>query len=423
MDSPLALLRQDIDDAISVGVIPLITGESGVGKTAMVREVARRRKLPLYTLIGSIEDPTSINGFPVVDDADVLDSLGRRRKVIRFAPRDFLVEINEKHDGRALIFFDELTSTAPATAAALLRTMMDKVFGDYALDPYKMAMVAACNPPDLAANGQEIPLPMSNRLMHLTYPCDHAAAVEWAANFVSYWGNPVQVGFDGEFVSEESMIRARALVGGFIVKNPSWWHYTLTEAGGKDARKHESADFAGGTVGVHTARSWDRVSWHLGMCLQRHQSPYTIQRRVIGEVGSAAASLFQVHLQNSEIPDPEEILKNPKDYRPTNRPDVDFTVMGGVTAAVERNSTPERLLACMQICRNVVDYRGSYEAGALAVGRLAKLLDAKSLKAIADKARLKPEMLLNLKRDLAELLKPFMAMSRNVFNDLNRGET
>jgi len=414
LEKPLELLEQDIENAIEVGSIPLITGESGVGKTAMIEAIFRRRKLPLYKLIGSLCDPTDINGFPVIGDEVITDSAGVRHKPIKFAPRDFMLEIVNKHGGRAGIFFDELTSVGPAVQAAMLTSMQTKRFGDFQLDPYKVAIVAACNPPGLAANGQELSLPMANRLVHMAYPCDHATAIEWAGNFVAYWGMPPKVGFDGAFVPEPFMVRARGAVAGFIVRMPSWWHYTLNDTGAKDKKAKEAAagmDFAGGTVGFPTPRSWDRVAHHLGLCLSKNRSPLTIQRLVAGEVGVTAATDFQTYLQSVDIPDPEVVLAAPDKYEPSGRLDVDFTVMTGVTAAVEANPTADRVLACMTVCNVISQKRGAYEAGAVAVTRLGKLLVEKRLKEIADKVKMKPAELAAMKMKLYELYKPYMSMS------------
>lgn len=222
-ENPVENLVDDLVASIEVGTIPMFWGPPGVGKTAIIGAIGRRLKLPVHTLIGSLCDPTDVNGFPVVSKDRVSDKSGKNHPVLEFAPRKWLVELNETG---GILFFDELTSCPPAVQAALLRSMLDKVFGDYALDPERVAMIAAGNSADVAANGQELPAPMINRLDHYQFPMEPRAAVarEWAENFAGYWGNPPVVRFGDKVVSEASMSRARSYVAGYIISFPDAWH-------------------------------------------------------------------------------------------------------------------------------------------------------------------------------------------------------
>ena len=408
------MLEEDIVDAISVGSDVLLTGESGVGKTALIQSIGKRLNRKVFTIIGSLCDPTDINGFPVVDEY-VIDAAGRKRKVIKFAPRDFLVEIVNELKGKAIVFFDELTSSPPSVQAALLRTVQTKQFGDFQLDPYKVAIVAACNPPDVAANGQEIPIPMANRLLHLKFPCDTVAAIEWTLNFTGYWGAPPKVGFDDEFLSHEVMIRARSTVAAFIKRFPNWWHYTM-----RTPKERETEDFAGGTVGFTTPRSWDRVSRHLGLCLSRNRPPISIARLVVGEVGAAAAVDFESFIRENEIPDPEDVLRSPSTYRPSGRVDVDYAVMTGVAAAVTANVSPERILAGFTVCNRICEARGTdgsptYEAAYVAASQIGKLVGKKALKDLQKSFKMSAEAIAAFVQDVQALVKPFRGLRLNIF--------
>ena len=85
------------------------------------------------------------------------------------------------------VFFDEVNTASPATQAALLRVCSERVVGDLALPP-STVVLAAANPPSVAADGWELAAPMANRFCHLDWrlPADVVAA-----GFLGGWPAPV----------------------------------------------------------------------------------------------------------------------------------------------------------------------------------------------------------------------------------------
>lgn len=382
MDEPKPVedLVEDVIASIKVGSIPMIWGDAGLGKTQIAYAIARRMKLKrVVTLIGSLCDPTDINGFPTVGQVRIKDANGNDHPVIEFAPRKWLLEV-DAHGG--MIFFDELTSSPPAVQAALLRSMLDKVFGDFAVDPTRVAMLAAGNPPDIAVNGQELGAPMVNRLDHYQFPMGAAAAKEWAANFPSYWGNPRLIKFGDDVVSESSMLRARSFVAGFIKTFPDFWHQRPGSVphGKQDGKKEKlAAQTDDGQTGWPSPRSWDRVSWHLGRCLESGLPPIESMRRVAAAIGSGAATHFTQYLRETAIPDPETLLADPDKYEPTGRPDLDFSTLAAVAASVEAHTNPARYLSAWTLISRSFGGGGNkgnvaYEAAAPAARRLCLML-------------------------------------------------
>ena len=76
--------------------------------------------------------------------------------------------------GQWVLFLDELTTCPPAVQAALLGVIAENRVGDAVL-PDTVWKLAACNPPDCAANGSELEPPLANRLCHLTWETDAEA--------------------------------------------------------------------------------------------------------------------------------------------------------------------------------------------------------------------------------------------------------
>ena len=73
--------------------------------------------------------------------------------------------------GEGVAFFDEISTAPPAVQAALLRVVLERTVGDLRL-PDGVAVVAAANPPDQAADGWELSAPLANRFCHLDWPLD-----------------------------------------------------------------------------------------------------------------------------------------------------------------------------------------------------------------------------------------------------------
>jgi MoxR-like ATPase len=129
------------------GVPVLVWGTPGTGKSTFI-ESLQRDGFPVYTMIASLHDPTDFNGLPVLHN-------GR----MRFAPPEW-VYLFEEH-GQGILFLDELTTAPPTVQAALLRLVLERKVGAHSL-PAGVRIVAAANPPDIAASGWELSPPLAN---------------------------------------------------------------------------------------------------------------------------------------------------------------------------------------------------------------------------------------------------------------------
>lgn len=324
----VAELRRHVLHAVQSQVNVLLLGSPGVGKTAFINHLATDLGIQCHTTIGAMCDPTDINGFPT-RGAVVRDSRGNEIPTVEFAPRKFLVNLADKG---GFWFLDEITGAMPATASALLRTIQDKVAGEFALDPYKVAIIAAANPADVAVNGQLLGAPMSNRFCILGYPEGPRARQEWCRNVVSYWGRPPKIGF-GKFVLDERLfLKARSWVSGFLGRQPGLWlQLPDTEAGREQPWP--------------SPRAWTAVAAVIARVLQDGLDQYEAVPLAAGLVGSGAAIQLSAFLKYKDLPDPEEMLAKPESYKPTGKGDVDDAALRGVTEAFIAQPTEERLLA------------------------------------------------------------------------------
>ena len=153
--------------AVAARVPVLLWGAPGTGKTSAIRAMAQTMGLPCETVIASIREPSDFAGLPIV----VGDG-------VRFAPPAWARRLAEA--GHGLLFLDELSTAPPAVQAALLRVVLERVVGDLTL-PDAVAVVAAANPPEQAADGWDLSAPLANRLCHLAWRTDPRSVADGLA--------------------------------------------------------------------------------------------------------------------------------------------------------------------------------------------------------------------------------------------------
>src|ERR1700744_5908581 len=188
--------------AVAARVPVLLWGAPGTGKTSAIRSMAEAMDLPCETVIASIREPSDFAGLPIV--------VG---EVVRFAPPAWARRLAES--GRGLLFLDELSTAPPAVQAALLRVVLERAVGALTL-PDEVAVVAAANPPEQAADGWDLSAPLANRLCHLTWQTDPRSVAEGLAGG---WGPAPGPDLGGDWAAEE--ILARGLVGAFLRVRPA----------------------------------------------------------------------------------------------------------------------------------------------------------------------------------------------------------
>ena len=165
-----------ITAAIKAGVVPILKGSPGIGKSQIVHQIAQTYNLKVIDLRLSQCDPTDLAGFPTIigDKADYLpmahfpiegDPMPRR-------PDGLL------YDGWAL-FLDEMTSAPPAIQAASYKLALDRMIGTRHLHK-KCAVIGAGNLDTDGAIVHAMSTALQSRLIHLELVVDHAEWLAWA---------------------------------------------------------------------------------------------------------------------------------------------------------------------------------------------------------------------------------------------------
>src|SRR5246127_5368244 len=186
-DNPAA---EALGVAVAARVPVLLWGAPGTGKTSAIRDMAKAMDLPCETVIASIREPSDFAGLPIVVGDEV-----------RFAPPAWARGLAEA--GRGLLFLDELSTAPPAVQAALLRVVLERAVGDLDL-PEEVAVVAAANPPDQAADGWDLSAPLANRLCHLSWLATPRSVADGLAGG---WSAPVIPVLPDGWQAEELLAR------------------------------------------------------------------------------------------------------------------------------------------------------------------------------------------------------------------------
>lgn len=329
-------------DALAIAVqarIPtLLWGPPGIGKTATVTAVADALGLPLEVVIASIREPSDFAGLPVVrDDGVHLEPPAWARRLAAA--------------GKGVLFLDEISTAPPAVQAALLRVVLDRVVGDLPLPP-EVAVVAAANPPEQAAGGWDLAPPLANRFCHLNWAVD---AQGWVDGMLRGWPAPTIPRLPEGW--EAGVPAARALVASFIRHRP---HLLL--------QMPQSEDQAGRAW--PSPRTWDMAARLLAAADAAQVGEDASASLVAGCVGEGAGLEFLAWRRDLDLPDPEEVLRNPAGFRVPPRGDQAFAVLTAVVSAAVGNLTKDRWLAAWAVLARAAE-QGAKDVAATAARALA----------------------------------------------------
>ncbi len=268
---------------------------------------------PCEIVIASIREPSDFAGLPVIgsDGTDVYMAPPRWAKRLATA-------------GRGLLFLDEVSTAPPAVQAALLRVVLERTVGDLQL-PESIAVVAAANPPEQAADGWDLAPPLANRFCHLDWDL---GAREWSEGLLAGFVPTPIPDLDEERL-RATAITTQATIGAFVNARPALLHAPPsdeTTAGRAWPSPRSWAMSARLLAAADIASAGDEVAAVL----------------VAGCIGPATAAEFLAWRSELALPDAEDALRNPDDFTLPPRGDRAYAALAAITAAVIANNTPER---------------------------------------------------------------------------------
>jgi MoxR-like ATPase len=139
-------------------------GGPGIGKSAIVSQLAEDLTIPLQDVRALLLDPVDLRGLPF------LGSDGRSK----WATPEFLPQ-----EGSGILFLDELNAAPAMVQASCYQLVLDRKLGEYTL-PDGWAIVAAGNRDSDRAVTTRMPTPLRNRFVHLEFEVDLQEWSEWA---------------------------------------------------------------------------------------------------------------------------------------------------------------------------------------------------------------------------------------------------
>lgn len=152
---------------------PMISGSPGIGKSDIIRQVAKDFDLEVIDMRLSQCDPTDMLGFPTHD--------GER---MGYAPPSYfpLQELDEVPIGKDgwLLFLDEFSSASLSVQAAAYKLVLDRQVGKYNLHK-NVAIVCAGNKESDGAIVNRMGTAMQSRLIHMELETDAKSWLSWAA--------------------------------------------------------------------------------------------------------------------------------------------------------------------------------------------------------------------------------------------------
>jgi len=310
-----------------------MTGFPGVGKTEFTKslEAGFSRagiKCKVFILVGSIREPQDFGGFPVsTPDGVRLLPMAWARDAKRLAEDGYLV----------IVLLDELTTVPPTTQAAMLRLLTENVCGELQLPDYEpgkggVVYLCASNAVEWAAGGQEIQAPMANRLWHGEFPMDHDT---WCDMMVSDFPAPSDLPvLPGDYLREHHH-RQRSLIAAYV------------KAAGRDAWLAPPDDPARRSGAWPSGRTWYLASRLLAAIEAVSPGNRLLQGAALAGLVGDQALPFLEYRETLNLPDPEDILKDPRSLVLPDRTDRAYAVCSSLVGAVLNNKTPERWQAAM----------------------------------------------------------------------------
>lgn len=264
-----------VDLILESNEVPLIIGESGIGKTALVKWIAKEKSYYLVTIDANLLKEGEIGGLPVVDN-----------KITVYATHHKLVEIDrvlkQNNEKKVILFIDELNRCDHSVAQELMNLILNREINGYVLDE-RVKVIAAMNPSsrdDGFYNSQyevvDLDPAQEDRFVWIRLDSDIKEWIKWA-------------------MSEEGNINEHIIE--FLSTFPQYLHTP------------ESNE----TIKA-TPRSWERVSKAYDIYIKNKEkySLETLLNVVKGNVGSNITNDFSSFLINLKKPliKVEEIFEN-----------------------------------------------------------------------------------------------------------------
>jgi len=179
---------KSIDLVLSTGEVPLIIGESGIGKTALARQIAKENNWSLIVLDGNLLKEGEIGGLPTIESYTKVNYNGDKveKKTTVYAVHNKLREIDEEitQQKTVLLFIDEINRCEHTVQQELMNLILNREINGYKLHE-DVKIVAAMNPSskygsDFDYQVVDMDAAQENRFVWLHMEPDYIQWLDWA---------------------------------------------------------------------------------------------------------------------------------------------------------------------------------------------------------------------------------------------------
>ena len=130
--------------------VPLLIGESGIGKTSLIKKLCNKENYYLITIDANLLKEGEIGGLPTVEEAEIYSSQGVKKiKRTVYAVHTKLMEIQEVLDSKKadkiMLFIDELNRCDHAVQQELMNLILNREINGFKM-PEEVRVAAAMNP-------------------------------------------------------------------------------------------------------------------------------------------------------------------------------------------------------------------------------------------------------------------------------------
>ncbi|MFT4145362.1 MAG: ATP-binding protein [Mobilitalea sp.] len=179
---------KSVDLVLSTGEVPLIIGESGIGKTALAKELAKANNWSLIVIDGNLLKEGEIGGLPMLESYFEMNDLGVKyeRKTTVYAVHNKLRQIDEElgNGNTVLLFIDELNRCEHTVQQELMNLILNREINGYQLSE-EVKILAAMNPSskyggDFNYQVVDMDAAQENRFVWLFMEPDYLQWLSWA---------------------------------------------------------------------------------------------------------------------------------------------------------------------------------------------------------------------------------------------------
>ena len=150
-------LTSSISALVEQKVPTFLWGAPGIGKSSIVKQIAKEKNIGFIDLRLALMDPTDLKGIPFYE---------KDSHTALWAPPAFL-----PREGEGILFLDELNTAAPSVQASAYQLILDRRVGEYEL-PDGWAIVSAGNREGDRGVTYRMPAPLANRFVHFEMDVD-----------------------------------------------------------------------------------------------------------------------------------------------------------------------------------------------------------------------------------------------------------